>query len=49
MARKKKTKSINETPIRCNVLSNGPIKTQVKGSKKGKKGYNRKDKSWKKD
>jgi len=46
---KKKKKSINETPIRCKVLAAGPIKTQVKGTKSGKKGYNRKNKSWRLD
>ena len=42
-------KKKNPIKIRIHVLANGPIKTQVKGSKKGKKGYNRKNKSWKKD
>jgi hypothetical protein len=32
--------------IRCMALANGAIHTIVKGSKKGKKGYNRKNKSW---
>jgi len=49
MARKKKTKSINEIPIRCFALAAGPIKTVVKGTKKGKRGYDRKDRSWMKD
>lgn len=35
-------KSINEKPIRCQVLANGPLQIQIKGTKKGKKGYNRK-------
>ena len=35
--------------IRNLALANGPIKTMVKGSKKGKKGYNRKNKQWKKE
>lgn len=42
---KKKKKRINEQPIRCIILANGPIHIKVKGSKKGKKGYNRK-KGW---
>jgi hypothetical protein len=40
-------RSINEIPLRCTSLMDGPIKTQVKGTSKGKKGYNRKDKGWK--
>jgi hypothetical protein len=35
--------------IRCQALANGPIQSKVKGSKKGKKGYNRKNKNWKKE
>lgn len=34
---------------RNRFLVEGPIHTKVDGSKKGKKGYNRKDKSWKND
>jgi hypothetical protein len=46
---KKKKKSVNAQPIRLTILANGPIQIQVKGTKKGKKGYNRKNKNWKKD
>jgi hypothetical protein len=44
MARKKNQKSVNETPIRCMALAHGAIKTAVKGTKKGKRGYTRKNK-----
>jgi hypothetical protein len=33
--------------FRSLFLVDGPLHTKVKGTKKGKKGYNRKDKSWK--
>jgi hypothetical protein len=49
MGKKKNKKSVNEQPIRLTILANGPIKVKVKGTKKGKKGYNRKNKDWKKD
>jgi len=32
--------------IRMYALSDSPLHTKVKGSKKGKRGYSRKDKSW---
>jgi hypothetical protein len=35
--------------LRMKALAMGPIGTRVKGSKKGKRGYNRKVKDWKKD
>lgn len=43
--KKRKKKKLDK--IRCLALANGPIQTMVKGSKKGKKGYNRKNKNWK--
>jgi len=46
MKKKKKKLLAN---FRIMALANGPIKTQVKGTKRGKRGYNRKDKSWKND
>jgi hypothetical protein len=46
MKNKQKYKSINEMPVRNQFLMDGPIQTKVKGSKKGKSGYSRKDKSW---
>jgi hypothetical protein len=51
MATKHKIKKVDQMdiPIRNRFMMDGPIKTQVKGSKKGKKGYDRKDKSWKGD
>jgi len=45
--RKKKKKVLPN--FRCMALANGPIGTRVKGSKNGKRGYDRKDKSWKQD
>lgn len=47
--RKKKKKKIEPKKIRIEELANGPIKTKVKGTKKGKKGYSRKNKNWKKE
>lgn len=41
---KNNKKKLNK--IRCLALANGPIKTMVKGSKKGRRGYNRKDSNW---
>jgi hypothetical protein len=41
---KKMKKKIKPAKIRIDELANGPIKTQVKGTKKGKKGYLRKPK-----
>lgn len=34
---------------RNRFLVAGPIKTKIKGTKKGKKGYSRKDNSWRKE
>jgi hypothetical protein len=44
MARKKKKLSVNETPVRCLALANGPIKEKTCGPAKGKKQYSRKQK-----
>jgi len=41
MKKKKKNKYRNQ------FLVDGPIHTKVDGSKKGKKGYSRKNKKWK--
>jgi hypothetical protein len=35
--------------IRVQELANGPLKTQTEGTKKGKRGYTRKNKDWKQD
>jgi len=43
--RKKKKKLLAN--FRIMALAHGPIKTKVKGTKLGKKGYNRKNKDWK--
>jgi hypothetical protein len=51
MGKKKiKIKKVSQLdiPIRNRFLMAGPIKEQTTGTKKGKKGYNRKDKSWRK-
>ena len=45
--RKDKIKRQIEESPRNQFLVDGPIHTKVNGSKKGKKGYNRKDKTWK--
>ena len=45
----KKRKRKKMAKIRNLELAHGPIKTSVKGTKKGKKGYTRKNKNWKKD
>lgn len=33
--------------FRIMALAHGPIQTKVKGTKSGKRGYNRKNKQWK--
>jgi hypothetical protein len=48
MSKKYKIKK-TQVPFRNKFLMDGAIHTQVKGSKKGKRGYDRKDKSWKGD
>ena len=45
----RKHKKLNEIPVRNQFLMDGPIQTQVSGSKKGKKGYSRKNQKWKKE
>jgi hypothetical protein len=53
MKKKHKIKkvNVNEIPVRNEFLMDGPIQTQVDGTPKGKKGYNRKKEknNWKKD
>ena len=42
-------KTKKKTIYRNQFLADGPIHGTVKGTKKGKKGYSRKNKDWKKD